>query len=124
MPFTHMGRNGQPFFMLAILDGHYFWKSTTQLMAVSEFLCNSTENTNTQHYLLQQSCGFLIQVLPNPKPAYLVKCHVMLPQVTWLQQTLHTHIPYVCVVPRLRKDFKTNQSCADMKSDTKQNKWK
>jgi len=48
-----MDRNSQPFYMLAVLDGHYFWKSTTQLMAVSELLYSSSENTNTQHYLLQ-----------------------------------------------------------------------
>lgn len=51
--FRDMDRNSQLLFTLAILNGHYFWKSTTQLMAASEFLCSSAENTNTQHCLLK-----------------------------------------------------------------------
>lgn len=44
-----------------------------------------------EHKDMQESCGFLIQVLPNPKPAYLVQSHVMLPRVTQLQ-TYPTHL--------------------------------
>lgn len=80
--FRHMGRSCQPFSMLALLGGQDFWESRVSVWQ------------HWEHKYMQESCGLLIQVLPNPKPAYLVPSHVMLPQVTQLQ----TQIPHICVL--------------------------
>lgn len=64
----HRDRNSQPFFVLTGWDGHYFWKSATGLMVASEFLCSSTESTNTQTYLLQDLVGFSSKDCQTPNP--------------------------------------------------------
>lgn len=111
--FRPTDRNCQPFSVLALLDGRDFWKSSTQLMAGTEFLCSSTENTDT----CRNHVGSLSRYCQTPNPPILFNPMWCCPR--W-HSYKHTHIPHICVLPRLREDFRPNQSCADMT----QNKWK
>lgn len=79
----------------------------------------SAENTNTQPYRLQQLCGFLIQVLLNPKPALPCQTPGDVAPGDTATNSAHTSPTRPCLA-NTRGFTRTSRACAD----TKQNKWK